>query len=744
MSNNLSNTQMNVLPHEHDMSDIIDLDEALADKQDKLIAWTNIHIAADGKTISADNTEYSSATSEVAWIVKLWSDTVQSTAFNAVSSTNQRTYAIQVDWSWRMVVNVPWSDTTVWSATSTVAGTVKLWSDTVQTVTMEAVSSVNDRTYGIQYNGDWQMVVNVPWENTTYSVATNSNLWLVKLYSNAVQTEAPQTITTTTNRTYAVQLNNASQMVVNVPWEDTHVTVVDNLTTANPNLALSANQWTVLKWMIDDLNANGRFLSLWDCEQWLAISFPRQTPYAYKTWDYFMVEVLDTTDPIKQLMPNGVTYTWTASSTEFTGEVKVWDFFIYDWSVWLHASNHWKVVSFANLTWQPSDNTNLANALNAKQDNIIAWNNITIWSDWKTINAIDTTYSGWVWITLNGTVINADWLTFISYWNSTWQDFIDAYENHSLVYCRASSNSNPATWSQTRLAFMAYVNNPWAPTEVEFQYYRSRSSHSYTDQTDEVYVYKLTNANGWTWTNTVRWAWTRIVAWTNMTYSYDTNTWTMTLNSANTEYSSATSTNAWLVKLWSDTVQSTAAEAVSSTSSRTYAVQVNSSGQMVINVPWTDHQYSAWTGINIDANWVISNTNASAEWWNITGTLSNQTDLSNALAAKMPGKVASSAPSWASEWDLWYDSTNDKLKSYNGSSWVDVGKDYPTLTAAKIQTGTETTASVVTAAVLAGSVIRIHPSSPVTPKYIWIWTQAQYEALSSTDSQTLYFTTDAS
>jgi hypothetical protein len=29
---------MNVLPHEHDMSDIIDLDEALADKQDKLIA----------------------------------------------------------------------------------------------------------------------------------------------------------------------------------------------------------------------------------------------------------------------------------------------------------------------------------------------------------------------------------------------------------------------------------------------------------------------------------------------------------------------------------------------------------------------------------------------------------------------------------------------------------------------------------------------------------------------------------
>lgn len=421
MSNNLSNTQMNVLPHEHDMSDIIDLDEALADKQDKLIAWTNIHIAADGKTISADNTEYSSATSEVAWIVKLWSDTVQSTAFNAVSSTNQRTYAIQVDWSWRMVVNVPWSDTTVWSATSTVAGTVKLWSDTVQTVTMETVSSVNNRTYGIQYNGDWQMVVNIPWENTTYSVATNSNLWLVKLYSNAVQTEAPQTITTTTNRTYAVQLNGSNQMVVNVPWEDTHVVIADNLTTANPNQALSANQWTVLKWMIDDLNANGRFLSLWDCEQWLAISFPRQTPYAYKTWDYFMVEILDTTAPIKQLMPNGVTYTGTASSTEFTGEVKVWDFFIYDWSVWLHASNHWKTVTFANIAGQPTDNTNLATALAAKQDNLTAW----------------------TWISISGNTVTNTWVTSVNWntWAVTVQETLVSWTNIKTI------NSNSLLWS---------------------------------------------------------------------------------------------------------------------------------------------------------------------------------------------------------------------------------------------------------------------------------------------------------
>ena len=39
---------------------------------------------------------------------------------------------------------------------------------------------------------------------------------------------------------------------------------------------------------------------------------------------------------------------------------------------------------------------------------------------------------------------------------------------------------------------MAYVNNATNPTEVEFQYYRSRSDHNtQANQLDEVYVYKV-------------------------------------------------------------------------------------------------------------------------------------------------------------------------------------------------------------------------------------------------------------
>ena len=97
-------------------------------------------------------------------------------------------------------------------------------------------------------------------------------------------------------------------------------------------------------------------------------------------------------------------------------------------------------------------------------------------------------------------------MVILSYGNSTWNDFITAYNNKVIVYCRASSNSNPATGSQTRMAFMAYVNNADNPTNVEFQYYRSVNPNqkSASQMSDQVFVYTLTNANGGTWSVTTR------------------------------------------------------------------------------------------------------------------------------------------------------------------------------------------------------------------------------------------------
>lgn len=119
-------------------------------------------------------------------------------------------------------------------------------------------------------------------------------------------------------------------------------------------------------------------------------------------------------------------------------------------------------------------------------------------------------------------------MTILSYGHSTWADFIAAYNANKVVYCRASSNANPATGSQTRLAFMAYVNNGNQPTNVEFQYYRSVNAHSATQQGDQVYVYKLDKNSGWT--VTVRESYTRIVAGTGISSSYSSSAGTLTLS----------------------------------------------------------------------------------------------------------------------------------------------------------------------------------------------------------------------
>lgn len=118
-------------------------------------------------------------------------------------------------------------------------------------------------------------------------------------------------------------------------------------------------------------------------------------------------------------------------------------------------------------------------------------------------------------------------LYIAKYGISTWAEVLDAYLNNKIVYCRASSNSNPATGSQTRMAFLAYVNNETNPTELEFQYYRSVATHSDSQQGDQVYVYKLNKNTGWS--VTVRSAFTKIVAGTGLQSSYSNGVLTISL-----------------------------------------------------------------------------------------------------------------------------------------------------------------------------------------------------------------------
>ena len=111
--------------------------------------------------------------------------------------------------------------------------------------------------------------------------------------------------------------------------------------------------------------------------------------------------------------------------------------------------------------------------------------------------------------------------------SNAWAKFIAAYQGHKIVYCRASSAANPASGSQTRKAFMAYVNNATNPTSVEFQYVRSVSSKTASQPVDQVFVYTLTSANGGTWTVTTRDMGPKLAQGTNTTVSYSNGTYTI-------------------------------------------------------------------------------------------------------------------------------------------------------------------------------------------------------------------------
>lgn len=177
--------------------------------------------------------------------------------------------------------------------------------------------------------------------------------------------------------------------------------VVNNTSSTATNVPLSANMGKSLQDQVDNLKARGRFLALWNCATGLAQSNPPESPYTYQSGDYFIVGTTSSADPAVNYKPNGPTYTTgVASVTVETNEVAVDDVYYYDGTNWRLQVNTQKTVSFVNIAGSPYDNTNLAGALNAKQDELTQGTGIDITNNTISNSGVRSVSTG----STNGTI----------------------------------------------------------------------------------------------------------------------------------------------------------------------------------------------------------------------------------------------------------------------------------------------------------------------------------------------------
>lgn len=171
-----------------------------------------------------------------------------------------------------------------------------------------------------------------------------------------------------------------------------------------------------------------------------------------------------------------------------------------------------------------------------------------------------------------------------------------------------------------------------------------------------------------------------------------------------------------------------------------------------------EYDWTNWNLVNTDHTYQASDFDIS--------DLGDTNSKRNSWDAKQSAfyTKSNSAPSNPSEWDVWYDTTNDILKVYDGTNWKTIQEllvswtNIKTINNNSILGSGDLTVSWLPSGWTNWQVlmmvnwvatwvnpadywfIMLDSNSPITLKKVWAWTEAEYQALQSYDATTKYDT----
>jgi hypothetical protein len=429
-----------------------------------------------------------------------------------------------------------------------------------------AINTYDGKMYIKKDDGTESIVEIGAVEDYTLPVATSTVLGGIELFSNTDQTVAANTVTATSGRTYGIQLNSDNQAVVNVPWSDTNTTY-----SAGTGITLTGTEFSLTD-TNDKLNLSGGTIT--------------------SGTNTGLVIDHDTFARGLELHRNHGTHAPSIVFSNNGGRAGV-----------LYATQ-----SDGHLRWRPTTTTESNEVWHAGNltNNQSNWNTAYGWGDHSTegyLTSFDiTTQTDSKYLRSDAADTATGALTFTGNINQTGGTFIsNGFATTDLNNAwQIAGTSKPQGIAPFRYQNSA-SNKPESGDNAHWGlniYAHAGSSGNYP------YGHQLSAASSGN-------IWQRWVS--NGSFG----TWKKIWDSGNDGSGSgldadlldgqhgsyyysagnpppsyslplATNTTRGGIELFSNTDQTTAANAVTTTSGRTYGIQLNSDNQAVVNVPWTD------------------------------------------------------------------------------------------------------------------------------------------------------------